>query len=84
MRFVLCGGSPEEEAVLKKLAGTLGVEFATAEGEEPVLRIEFLPRETNPLEARQRSTQWLDEAPPPGRAEGVQNPLPGLDTPPCR
>lgn len=34
--------------------------------------------------APEQMTQWLDGDPPFKMAAGVQDPLPGLETPPCR
>jgi hypothetical protein len=85
MRFSLHGGSVEEEAVLGEFAERLGARFATykaLDGEEPLLVVECFPRRIGLLE---QITRWLDESPPGhGVAGGAQDPLPGLDTPPCR
>lgn len=35
-------------------------------------------------EALEQMTQWLDRDPPSKMAAGAQDPLPGLETPPCR
>lgn len=35
-------------------------------------------------EASEQTTQGLDGGPPPERVGSAQDPLPGLDTPPCR
>lgn len=85
MRFSLHGGSVGERATLKRLAERLGARFVTyeaLEGEDPLLVVECFPRGTGLLEAL---TRWLDGSPPVrGVAGGTQNPLPGLETPPCR
>lgn len=35
-------------------------------------------------EALEQITQWMDGGPPPEMAGSAQDPLPGLETPPCR
>ena len=87
MRFTLYGGSDEEVLALRGFARRLGTGFAKykgAEEEEPVLAVECLPRRIGLPEALEQVTRWLDGGPLPGRTAGVQNPLPGLETPPCR
>ena len=88
MRFSLHGGSIEEEEALREFARRLEAGFykyEALEGDEPVLVIQCLPRKLGLLEALEQITQWLDELPPGhGVAGGVQDPLPGLDTPPCQ
>lgn len=88
MRFSLHGGSAEERAALKRFAERLGARFVTyeaLEGEEPLLAVECFPRRVGLLEALEQITQWLDRGPlGHGGAGGAQDPLPGLDTPPCR
>lgn len=87
MRFSLHGGSAEEEMALKRLAERLGagfVAYRALEGEEPLLVIQCLPRKLGLVEVLEQATRWLDEGPLSERAVGVQNPLPGLETPPCR
>lgn len=88
MRFSLHGGSAEEEAALKSLAERLGAKFVAykaLEGEEPLLVMECFPRRTGLLEALEEITQWLDGGPlVHGGAVGVQDPIPGLEIPPCR
>lgn len=73
------GGSIEEETALRRFAEILGAEVAryeALEGEEPLLMMQCL------LGALKQITRWVDGAPPLGG--DAQNPLPGLDTPPCR
>lgn len=88
MRLSLHGGSVEEEAVLRELAERLGARFATykaLDGEEPLLVMECFPRRIGLLEALEQTTQWLNGGPlGHGGAGGAQDPLPGLETPPCR
>ena len=88
MRFSLHGGSVEEEAVLRKFAERLDARFVTykaLDGEEPLLVMECFPRRIGLLEALEQIIQWLDEDPlGPGVGDGVQDPLPGLETPPCQ
>ena len=87
MRFTLHGGSTEEEEALRGFAERLGAGFARYEalkGEEPLLVVQCLPRRAGLLEALGEITQWMDGCPPPEGAAGAQNPLPGLETPPCR
>lgn len=84
MRFSLHGGSAEEEEALKKFAERLGagfVAYKALEGEEPLLVIQCLPRRPGLVEALEQMARWLDEGPLSERAAGVQNPLPGLETP---
>jgi len=87
LRFVLYGGSNEEFKALREFAHRLGAGFSKYKGseeEEPVLMVECLPRRIGLLEALEQVTGWMDGGPLPERAWGVQNPLPGLETPPCR
>lgn len=88
MRFVLYGGLPEERAMLKKFAEILGVEFVEAQGgKEALLVVEFPTRRTNPLKTLWQRIRPHNKVPPmegAEGAEGAQNPLPGLETPPCR
>lgn len=87
MRFTLYGGSDEEVLALRGFARRLGAGFAKYKGsedEEPVLAVECLPRRIGLLEALEQVTRWMDGGPHPERAAGVQNPLSGLETPPCR
>lgn len=87
MRFTLHGGSAEEVAALKEFAERLGAGFFKYEalkGEEPLLVIQCLPRKIGLLEALKQATQRMDGDPLSERAAGAQNPLPGLETPPCR
>ena len=35
-------------------------------------------------EALELATRWMDEGPPPEGVGSAQDPLPGLETPPCR
>ena len=88
MRFSLHGGSAKEEATLKSLAERLGAKFVTYKAlgeEEPLLVVECFPRRTGLLEALEEIAHWLDGGPLRARgAGGVQDPLPGLETPPCR
>ena len=88
MRFSLHGGSEGEEATLKSLAERLGAKFVAykaLEGEEPLLVVECFPRRSGLLEALREITHWLDGGPLHARgAGGVQDPLPGLETPLCR
>lgn len=87
MRFSLYGGSVEEETALIRFAERLGAEFCgyeASEVDEPILVIQCLPRKLDLLGALGQITRWMDGGPPPERAGGVQNPLPGLETPPCR
>lgn len=87
MRFSLHGGSVEEAAALKKFAERLGAKFVTykaLEGEEPLLVVECFPRKLGLMESLEQVTRWLDGYPPSKMAAGAQDPLPGLDTPPCQ
>ena len=87
MRFTLYGGSDVEFKALREFAHRLGAGFSKYKGseeEDPVLVVECLPRRIGLLEALGQVTQWMDGGPLPERAAGVQNPLPGLETPPCR
>lgn len=87
MRFSLHGGSAEEEEALKRFAERLGAGFAAyagMPGEEPLLVIQCLPRKLGMMEALEQVTQWMDGSPPSEREVAVQDPLPGLETPPCR
>ena len=69
-------------------AKRLGADFVTyAEmpGEEPLLVVRCLPRKVGMGEAFGQVTQGPDEGPlVHGVAGGVQDPLPGLETPPCQ
>lgn len=88
MRFSLHGGSAEEEATLRRLAESFGAKFVTykaLDGEEPLLVVECFPRRAGLLGALEQITRWLDGGPlGHGVVGGAQNPLPGLETPPCR
>ena len=87
MRFSLHGGSVEEETVLRRLAEKLGAEFVECDApkeEGPLFVVQCLPQRIGMLGLAGHGPQRLDEAPPPERAGGLQDPLPGLDTPPCR
>ena len=87
MRFSLHGGSAEEVATLKELARRLGARFEAYKGlpgEEPLLVAQCFPRGTNLMEVIEQVTRWLDRDPLPGKRGGEQDPLPGLETPPCR
>ena len=87
MRFSLHGGSAEEVAALGGFAKRLGAGFVTYKGtpgEEPLLVVECFPRKLGLVESIEQVTRWLDECPSLTGGAGVQNPLPGLDTPPCR
>lgn len=87
MRFTLHGGSDEEVKALREFAGRLGARFSEYKalvGEEPLLVVECLPRRIGLMESLEQVTRWMDGGLLPERAAGVQNPLPGLDTPPCR
>lgn len=88
MRFSLHGGSAEEEATLRRFAERLGAKFATykaLDGEEPLLVVECFPRGVGLLEALEQITRWLDGGPLGHEVVGgAQDPLPGLETPPCR
>lgn len=87
VRFSPHGGSVEGPA-LKKFTGMLGARFVVyraleeEEEEEPLLVVECSPRSIGLLEDM---TQWLDGSPPvQGETGDAQDPLPGLETPPCR
>lgn len=87
MRFTLHGGSAEELEALRGFAHRLGAgfsEYKALEGEEPLLVVECFPRKIGLMEALEQVTRWMDGGPLPERAAAVQNPLPGLETPPCR
>lgn len=87
MRFTLHGGSDEEVEALKGFAERLGAGFAAyeaLEGEEPLLVVQCLPRRIDLMGALEHVTRWLDGGPLPERPAAVQDPLPGLETPPCR
>lgn len=87
MRFSLHGGSAEEVAALKSFAERLGAGFAAYDGlpgEEPLLVVQCLPRKLGLVKSIEQITRWLDGAPVEEEAPGVQDPLPDLDTPPCR
>lgn len=87
MRFTLHGGSIEEETTLRRFAERLGAGFARYEalkGEEPLLVIQCLPRKIGLWDALEQVTRFVDGGPPPEGAAGVQDPLPDLETPPCR
>lgn len=88
MKFSLHGGSAEEEMALKGFAERLGAGFVRYEGmpeEEPMLVVQCLPRRMGLIDAINQVTQWLDGGPlSRGETGGaVQDPLPGLETPPC-
>lgn len=87
MRFSLHGGSAEEVAALKSFAERLGAGFVTyggSPGEEPLLVVQCFPRKLDLIGSIEQVTRWLDRAPSPDGDPGVQNPLPGLETPPCQ
>lgn len=87
MRFLLHGGSAEEVAALKGFAELLGASFTACDGlpgEEPLLVVQCLPRKLGLLESIEQVTRRLNGAPIEKGAPGAQNPLPGLDTPPCQ
>lgn len=87
MRLSLHGGSAEEVAALKGFAERLGAGFVVYDGlpgEEPLLVAQCFPRRFGLMEFIEQATQWLDGALFKERAPGVQNPLPGLETPPCQ
>lgn len=87
MRFTLHGGSSEEVEALREFAERLGAGFVTyagMPGEEPLLVVQCLPRKIGMMGALGQVTQWMDGGPLPERAAGMQDPLPGLETPPCR
>lgn len=87
MRFTLHGGSAEEVKALRGFAERLGAGFSAyeaLEGEEPLLVVQCLPRRIGLMEALEQVVRWMDGGPLPERAAGVQNPLPGLEAPPCR
>lgn len=87
MRFSLHGGSAEEVAALKSFAERFGADFVAYDGlpgEEPLLTVQCLPRKLGLMGSTEQVTQWLDNAPFVGEAPGMQNPLPGLETPPCQ
>lgn len=87
MRFSLHGGSAEEAAALKGFAERLGAGFVAYDGlpgEEPLLVVQCLPRKLGLLESIEQVTRWLNEGHSGKRAPGMQNPLPGLETPPCQ
>lgn len=84
MRFSPHGGSVEEPAPKKftEIPGARFVAHEALEGEEPLLVVECSPGSTG---LREAMTRWLDgSSPVQGVTGGVQDPLPGLDTPPCR
>lgn len=87
MRFSLHGGSAEEVTALKGFAERLGAGFVAYDGLpgwEPVLTVQCFPRQLGGLvESIEQVTRRLDEA-PLEEGPGVQDPLPGLETPPCR
>ena len=85
MRFSLHGGSIEE--ALRRFAERLGARFAVyeaLEGGELLLTVQCSPRRPGLMGALEQVTQWLDGGPLSEGVAGVQNPLPGLETPPCR
>lgn len=88
MRFSLHGGSAGEAAAIKGFAERLGAGFMKYEGmpgEEPLLVVQCFPRELGLVEGIQQVTQWPDWGPLPEQTRGpVQDPLPCLETPPCR
>ena len=87
MRFTLHGGSNEEVEALRGFAERLEagfVEYEALEGEEPLLVFQCLPRRIDLMKVLEQMTQWLNEGPLTPRGAGVQNPLPGLETHPCR
>lgn len=87
MRFLLHGGSAGEVAALRGFAERLGAGFTAYEGlpgEEPLLVVQCLPRKIGLMESIEQVTRRLDEGPLPERAADMQDPLPGLETPPCR
>lgn len=87
MRFSLYGGSAEEVAALKGFAERLGAGFVVHDwllGEEPLLTVQCFPRRLDLVRSIEQVTRWLDGGPIGEGAPGVQDSLPGLDTPPCR
>ena len=87
MRFTLHGGSDEEVEALRGFAEQLGASFTAyeaLEGEEPLLVVQCLPRQTGLMEVLEQVTLGLDGGPATSRGAGVQEPLPGVETPPCR
>lgn len=87
MRFTLHGGSDEEVEALREFAEQLGVSvsaYAGMPGEEPLLVVQCFPRQVGLMEVLGRITRWLDGGPPTTKGAGVQEPLPGVETPPCR
>ena len=52
--------------------------------EEPPRVAQCLPRQIGSTGPVDRATRPLDDDPPGGGAGGVQDPLPGLEAPPCR
>lgn len=87
MRFILHGGSTEEETALSRFAERLGAGFVKYEalyGEEPLLVVRCPLRKAGLLEVLRQIPQWMDGYPPSKMAAGAQDPLPGLDTPPCQ
>lgn len=81
MRFTLHGGSTEGEAVLSRFAERLGagfVKYEASHGEEPLLVVQCLLRESDLLEVLRRVTQWMDGYPPSEMATGAGDPIPGL------
>lgn len=87
MRFTLHGGSDEEVEALKGFAEQLGASFTAyeaLEGEEPLLVVQCLPRQTGLMEVLEQVTRGLDRGPTTSRGAGVQEPLPGVEAPPCR
>ena len=87
MRFTLHAGNAEDVAAIKDLAARLDAEFTAYKGlpeEEPLLVIQCFPRKLGLVEAINQVTQWLDGGPLTDSGGClVQDPLPGLETPPC-
>ena len=88
MKFSLHGGSAKEKAILERLAEKLEAKFVTykaLDGEEPLLVVECFPMRVDLPRVAAQVTQLLAEIPPEHEmGDGVQVPLPGMETPPCR
>ena len=87
MRFSLHGESIEEEAALRRLAERVGAEFeeyGALKEEKPLHHEQWLPQRIGRLGFAEHDTRRLDEGPPSETVVGTQDPLPGLETPPCR
>lgn len=87
MRFIMHGGSNEEVEALRGFAERLEAGFAAyeaLEGEEPLLVVQCFPRRAGLMGVLGQITQWLNGGPPTPKGAGMQEPLPDLETPPCR